>query len=147
MVVSEKQKGEIADGLLALAEVQEFVSGHVPSANPVTGNVGSEQVLTYGFALLKEVTELMDELQWKSWKPRKAVDTARAADEFADILAFLGLYVHYMRRLAGLAPEDLAAAYARKSQVNVDRFTGKVVGYRVEAVDMGNEEDGERFWA
>jgi len=134
---------EVAAGLRALSGVQTLVSGMVPDAlplNPDDNYVPPANVLTYGFAFIKEVTELMDELGWKPWKPRKPIDRARVADEFADILAFLGLLTIYVIRLAGLTPEELAMAYMRKSDVNVARFSGEVEGYRNEAAETRRDQ-------
>lgn len=121
---------EIEGGLRALAGVQSVVSAQVKDALPVGGDVPPTNILTYGYAFIKEVTELMDELGWKPWKPRKPIDVERVADEFADVLAFLGLLVLYVLRLTGLTTADLAAAYMRKSDVNMDRFNGLVPEYR-----------------
>lgn len=122
-------KRHIALGLTALATVQSDVSAMVDGALPIDGSVPPINVLTYGYALIKEITELADELGWKPWKPRKPIDQSRVADEFADVLAFLGLITLYVMRLANLEPSDLAAAYLRKSDVNVARFSGKVEDY------------------
>lgn len=122
---------ELAGGLRALHGVQSIVSAMVPDAIPVEDDVPPAAVLTYCFAFIKEVTELMDELGWKPWKPRKVINRERVADEFADILAFLGLIIIYVLKLTGLTFEDLARAYLRKSDVNVARFNGEVAGYEV----------------
>lgn len=122
-------KSQISVGLAALASVQSEVSAMVDDALPIDGGVPPINVLTYGYALIKEITELADELGWKPWKPRRVIDQSRVADEFADVLAFLGLITLYVMRLANLGTSDLAAAYLRKSDVNVARFSGKVEDY------------------
>lgn len=119
----------VSIGLSGLVEVQGVVSGLVADALPA-GAITPQHILTYGFALIHEVGELMDELAWKPWKPRGAINRERVADEFADVLAFLGLITIYVCRLTGLEPIDLARAYLRKSQVNINRFTGLVDEYR-----------------
>jgi hypothetical protein len=130
MFVDMKHLGQaIGDGLQSLADIQVEVSGMVNDAVPTTGEIPPANILTYGFAFIKEATELMDELGWKPWKPRKPINKERVADEFADILAFLGLLTIYVMRLADLTTDDLAAAYLRKSDVNVARFSGEVAEY------------------
>lgn len=119
----------IDGGLRGLVEVQGEVSAMVADALPTKNDIPPINILTYGFAIMKEITELMDELGWKPWKPRKPIDRERVADEFADILAFLGLLTIYVMRLTGLTTTELAAAYLRKSDVNVARFNGEVPDY------------------
>lgn len=129
---------EIGGGLIALAGVQTIVSGMVKDALPTDTDVPPANVLTYGFAFIKEVIELMDELSWKPWKPRKPIDKVRVADEFADILAFLGLLIIYVMRLTGLTHDELAQAYLRKSDVNMARFNGEVEGYVMQEAPNGD---------
>ena len=71
---------------------------------------------TWTRALLHEVCELDDELNWKPWKnPRDlAENSSRRMDEMADIL-------HFFLQLAldqGFSADELFAAYARKHQEN-----------------------------
>lgn len=134
---------EISNGLAALAGVQIIVSGMVKDALPISVHtIPPINILTYGFAFIKETTELMDELGWKPWKPRKPINRDRVADEFADILAFLGLLTLYVMRLTGLTTDDLAQAYMRKSDVNVARFSGEVEDYKPAPVPMADSTRG-----
>lgn len=116
-------------GLDMLRCVQENVSGLVPGAVP-DGPPSKDALRTYALALVVEAAEFLQTLDWKPWKnPGKAEasapDRERTADEFADILAFLGVLIVYLERM-GLTPKDLAQAYMRKSVVNVDRFLGAI---------------------
>lgn len=88
-----------------------------------------ENVRTFGLALIQEINEFINELpRWKPWKREKEVDRERIADEFADILAFLGMFISWADQL-GISTQDLAEAFIKKSRVNVQRLTGNVEGY------------------
>jgi NTP pyrophosphatase (non-canonical NTP hydrolase) len=107
-------------GLRDLAIIQEHVSGLVPDA--VTSDKPTkDQIRTYFLALIKEEMELMDELGWKPWKDTP-VDSGKIVDEFADVLAFLGLIIHYLDQM-GISQHMLAKGYIVKTIRNYHRFT------------------------
>jgi NTP pyrophosphatase (non-canonical NTP hydrolase) len=99
--------------------------------NPEGGpTLDKDAVRQYGFALCGEVHELCDELGWKDWKLPREPDYERSKDEFADVLAFLGVMVQLTNKLAGTSCAALAQQFRVKSQVNIDRINlGKVEGY------------------
>lgn len=121
---------QLGRGLQSLLDTQWLVSGMVDDALPHDGNPPSrDQVRTYFLAMIVELTELMNELNWKPWKKsEKQVDVEKVADEFADILAFLGVILNYLKN-SGVDVHTLAAQYGRKSKVNIDRFNHLVEGY------------------
>lgn len=119
--------GNLALALRTLADTQYLVSGQLPGALEPT----RENFAVYALSLHDEVGEFVRELGWKPWKKAVPVDRERAADEFADILAFLGLFIHYLDKL-GIDPWDLATQYQKKSRVNIERMHGRVEGYGVE---------------
>jgi len=120
----------LALGLAVLSSVQEVVSGVVPDAIPLPGTpVTKENFRTYILALLVEVSEFAQEFDYKSWSSRSNLlgikETSspdRVLDEFADILAFLGVILVYMQRL-GFSTRDIAEAYAFKTRVNMQRLS------------------------
>ena len=115
----------LSDGLGYLIEAQKRVSGKLgPQALEPT----PENIRTYALALHQEVDELINELNWKPWKAAKPIDHQKAAAEFADILAFVGLFGVYLEAV-GIDRATLAAAYAEKSWLNIARLTGQVEGY------------------
>lgn len=116
--------GNIYLGLRSLAETQYLVSGQLPGALEPT----KENFAVYALSLHDEIGEFVRELGWKPWKKDFDIDRTRVADEFADILAFLGLFIHYLDRL-GISPSDLARQYREKSEVNIRRMHGEVEGY------------------
>lgn len=122
---------QLAAGLGALAKTQSIVSKMVPDALPKNGEGPTkDQVRTYFMCMMVETMELMNELNWKPWKKDREIDVSRVVDEFADVLAFLGVILNYLEAL-GISEADLARAYQDKSQLNVHRFKGKVEGYGV----------------
>lgn len=81
------------------------------------------QVVEAGFALVNEVNEFIDELDWKSWKTSE-IDKEKVAEEFADVMAFFFLNAAIACDRAGLGPGDLVEAYKNKSIKNVKRMFG-----------------------
>lgn len=116
-------------GLETLHGVQMVVSSLDKDCIPENGeHASTDQVRTYMLALIVELTELVQELNWKPWKNHKHINQARVADEFADVLAFLGILIIYLDSL-GIPPSRLAEAYVSKTKVNIERMLGMVAGY------------------
>lgn len=80
-------------------------------------------------ALQVELVELLQEMDWKPWKPDELTDSWEQrkliAAEFADVLAFLGHIVRILQDDLGITSADLAEAYRVKTQKNVKRFTNE----------------------
>lgn len=118
-------------GLAVLMDTQAVVSAMASgNALPAAGELPSkDQIRTYFLSIMVEEVELMNEFNWKPWKNgEKAINAEKVADEFADVLAFLGIILNYLRA-HGIGLYDLALQYGVKSKVNMDRFNGKVEGY------------------
>jgi dimeric dUTPase (all-alpha-NTP-PPase superfamily) len=80
-------------------------------------------------AMVSELAELIDEVNFKWWKNPKPVDDSRVREELVDILHFfISMCVH-----AGLSSSELFERYMRKNQENFDRQNGKTgqEGYKV----------------
>jgi len=116
----------VARGLLELAITQEEVGSVIPGW--VEGE--PEFIRTTFLSLMVETSELLQEFNWKQWKKPTSPDHAKMADEFADMLAFLGYIVKWLGDL-GISPLDLAEAYKDKTEVNKKRLAGKVSGYGI----------------
>lgn len=118
---------DIANGLDALVKMQRLVSAPVPGAIPVgTQHPSKDAVRTYTLALMVEVAEWVQTLDYKAWHPGSVAELReskeRVTDEWADVLAFIGILLVQMEQL-GIETEDLAEAYVRKSAVNIERIT------------------------
>ena len=112
-----------------ISDVQRRVNRDVPECLRNTPH----NVRTFSFALNHEVMEFADELGWKPWKKPPEVINWKVADEFGDVIAFMGMLVCYAVD-AGVSYEALAEGYIEKSLVNIDRMEGRVEGYGVENV-------------
>jgi NTP pyrophosphatase (non-canonical NTP hydrolase) len=123
-LVGPLEESKLALGLHVLAGVQFEVGLAIPGWSEGE----PEFVRTTFLALVKEVMELLDYFDWKQWKLPTETDAGEAADEFADVLAFLG-YVVLFLGYRGVMPDDLARAYAKKTLVNQERLAGKIEGY------------------
>lgn len=90
---------------------------------------GKDAMRAYFAAMVVELSELMQELDWKPWKTKEVIDKAAVADEFADFLAFAGVLTANVMAQTGLTPDDLAQAFERKTSINIQRARGEVDGY------------------
>jgi len=87
---------DLANGLDVLVEMQKQVSSPVPGAIPTGSDWPTKDaVRTYTLAMIVEIAEWVQTLDYKPWK-NSAPDaypvlSDTVADEFADILAFLGI--------------------------------------------------------
>jgi len=119
----------LGSGLDKLVEIQGIVSALSPHALPGDDEQASpDQIRTYILAATVELMEVLQELPWKPWKNYKPVDKKRVVDEFADVLAFLGIIL-IMLESHGITADMIARGYAKKSVVNINRLTGQETNY------------------
>ena len=71
-------------------------------------------------AMISELAELIDEVNFKWWKNEKPVDEGRVRDELVDILHF---FVS-MCLSAGMTSEELHERYTSKNKENFNRQRG-----------------------
>lgn len=119
---------DLEKGLQVLADVQWGIGKLVPGW--VEGE--PEFIRTTFLALTAEIYELLEHFNWRQWKDATEFDPVAAADEFADVLAFLGYVVIFLNQ-KGVSTAELARAYRLKSDINWQRLVGKVPGYGVKA--------------
>ena len=72
-------------------------------------------------AMLSELAELIDEVNFKWWKNEKKVDTDKVKDELVDILHF---FVSMCLK-TGMDADELHQRYLNKNQENFNRQNGK----------------------
>ncbi|MCH5278497.1 MAG: dUTPase [Christensenellaceae bacterium] len=72
-------------------------------------------------AMLSELSEVLDEVNFKWWKNKKPLDTAALQGELVDILHF---FISMCIR-AGLNAEGLFEGYVVKNKENFDRQYGR----------------------
>ena len=80
-------------------------------------------------ALMDELGELIDEVNYKWWKNPKPLNKTAISEELVDILHFWTSICIDM----DLSASDIHAVYLKKNQENKDRQTGKIKkeGYNV----------------
>ena len=86
-------------------------------------------------AMISELSEVLDEVNFKWWKNAKPVDDAALKGELVDVLHF---FVSMCLK-SGMTAEELFALYKAKNQENFDRQYGRSQkpGYEV-----GGETNG-----
>lgn len=72
-------------------------------------------------AIVSELGELLDEVNFKWWKNPKEIDTPALQEELVDVLHF---FVSMCIR-SGMSAEDLFRIYVKKNQENFDRQYGR----------------------
>lgn len=84
-------------------------------------------------AIIAELGELLDEVNFKWWKNPKEMDTAAIQEELVDVLHF---FISMCIR-AGLTAESLYTIYMDKNKENFDRQYGRSQkeGYAIEGVE------------
>ena len=80
---------------------------------------------TYVLALMVELGEFIQTMDWKPWRVKTRATDEIILDEFADILAFIGVLLTILNA-NGLRPKAVAEAYGKKEHVNVARFLEKL---------------------
>jgi len=83
---------------------------------------GEVAIRRNALALIKEVTEVLDEINWKWWKApeeAKVVDTEKLKSELVDVLQFWTNMVN----AAGFSGMDMSDAYYAKLVVCQKRIT------------------------
>lgn len=72
-------------------------------------------------AMISELSELLDEVNFKWWKNPKELNYANIKEELVDILHFFtGMCIR-----AGMTSDELYAVYMKKNKENFDRQYGK----------------------
>lgn len=84
-------------------------------------DIGMEEwIQRQTLAMVSELSELLDEVNFKWWKNKKPVSETRVKEELVDILHF---FVS-MCLDAGMDAEELHRMYLEKNKVNFDRQKG-----------------------
>lgn len=83
-------------------------------------------------AIISELGEFLDEINFKWWKNPKELDFDSVHEELIDILHFyISICIH-----AGMSADDLYRVYLKKNQENIDRQYGRSAkkGYDIKEV-------------
>lgn len=96
------------------------------------GDIPMEQwIQKETLAMISELAELIDEVNFKWWKNPKPVDVGKVKDELVDVLHFFISMCHK----TGMDADELYQRYLDKNKENFDRQHGlsEKKGYEVKA--------------
>lgn len=111
---------EMSGGAVLLGTLMGLAVEAKPTLQAFSTGDDRDDIARYGLCLVLEAAELVNSLPWKRWA-RHPSDLAKATEEFADMLCFLGSVVNLFNRL-GVTTEQLTDAYIKKAAENRSRF-------------------------
>jgi dimeric dUTPase (all-alpha-NTP-PPase superfamily) len=109
------------DKLERIFEMQEFFQKDLIARRKLDGIPTDKWIQMQTLAMLSELAELIDEVNFKWWKNPKPVDGDRVKEELVDILHF---FVS-MCLTSGMSAQELFDRYIEKNQENFDRQNGR----------------------
>ncbi len=109
------------DKLETIFAMQKALNDDIRARRNLTGFTDEEWIQKQVLAMLSELAELLDEVNFKWWKNPKPVDANAVREELTDILHF---FVS-MCLSAGMDADDLFARYAGKNAENYRRQAGE----------------------
>ena len=111
----------MADRLDEIFELQQAFNESIIQTRHLEGITPEEWIQKQTLAMLSELAELLDEVNFKWWKNKKPVNEHALKEELVDILHF---FVS-MCLSAGLTPEELYTIYKEKNNENFRRQQGQ----------------------
>ncbi len=122
----EKNTGKTAefagmDKLDIIFDMQQKLNADITVRRNLEGFTREEWLQKQTLAMLSELSELLDEVNFKWWKNPKPIDNAAIKEELIDILHF---YVS-MCLTAGLTSDEVLEIYLAKNRENFERQQGK----------------------
>ncbi|MBQ9832818.1 MAG: dUTPase [Clostridia bacterium] len=118
------------DKLDIIFQMQKMLDDDIIERRKLHGISREEWIQKEILAIISELTEVMDEVNFKWWKNPKEVDEASLKEEIIDVLHF---FVSMCIK-AGLTADELFEIYKAKNKENFDRQYGKSEkkGYEVQ---------------
>ena len=117
------------DKLDTLFKMQAALDGYIREKRNLNYSRG-EWVCKKAQALTVELSEVLEEAQYKWWKNYGEIDDAKLKEEIVDVLHFfLGMCID-----AGMSADELFEIYLKKNKENYDRQNGLSAkkGYKVD---------------
>lgn len=107
------------DKLDTIFEMQKALNDYIIEKRGLS--YGKEEwIQKRSLALIDEITELLNEINYKWWKNPKPIDDAAVKEELVDVLHFyIGMCID-----AGMTAEELFEIYLAKNKENYDRQKG-----------------------
>lgn len=109
------------DKLNRIFELQKAFNDDVIKRRKLEDIPDDKWIQMHTLAMLSELAELIDEVNFKWWKNPKPIAPGRVKEELVDILHF---FVSMCLR-AGMTADELYELYIQKNQENFDRQLGK----------------------
>lgn len=127
------------DKLDQLFQMQQLLNDDIIEKRKISPLSDVEWMQKYLLAMLSEMSELLEEINYKWWKNPKPLNEQAVKEELIDILHF---YLSLCLK-SGMTAEELFSIYKGKNQENFDRQSGrsKKEGYCVETETI-NESSG-----
>lgn len=115
------------DRLEEMLVIQKTLNDRIKEKRGLDGIDEMSWMQKYTLAMLSEMAELLDEVNFKWWKNPKPIDQAALKEELVDILHFF----LSMCLAAGMDAEEIHRIYLMKNQENFARQEGnsKKAGY------------------
>ena len=119
------------DKLELIFELQNSFDTELAKNRHLEGISREEWIQKETLAMISELAELIDEVNFKWWKNPKEVNDRAVKEELVDILHF---FVSMCLKM-GMTADELCAMYLEKNQENFDRQHGKSKkeGYEVKS--------------
>lgn len=117
------------DKLETIFYMQEKFDSDVIKNRHLEGITPAEWIQKQTLAMISELAELIDEVNFKWWKNPKEIDYSLVKGELVDILHFFtGMCLR-----VGMDADELFTRYMEKNQENFDRQYGKSAkkGYEI----------------
>ena len=108
------------DKLDRIFEMQEALNRDIVEKRKLHDIPDEKWIQMQTLAMMSEMAELIDEVNFKWWKNPKPVNSDNVKDELVDILHF---FVSMCLR-AHMSPEELFERYLSKNKENFDRQLG-----------------------
>ncbi len=109
------------DRLSHMLEIQQQLNQTIKDKRNLNHIQPTEWMQKYTLAMLSELAEMLDEVNFKWWKNEKEIDSPALKEELVDILHFF----LSMCLAAGMDAEEMYQIYLRKNEENVKRQEGK----------------------
>lgn len=109
------------DKLDIIFTMQQALNEDIRARRGLDGFTREQWIQKQLLAMLSEMAEVLDEVNFKWWKNPKPLDESALKDELVDVLHFfLSMCLE-----AGMCPQELYERYLAKNKENFDRQLGR----------------------
>lgn len=122
------------DKLDVIFQMQQSLNEDIESRRNI-GFSREEWMQKEVLAMISELSEVLDEVNFKWWKNAKPIDDASLKGELVDVLHF---FVSMCLK-SGMTADELFALYKAKNQENFDRQYGRS---QKQGYEVGGETNG-----